>query len=154
LARRRLPRSYLQTSTPKPEGKYTVANELYTSRMPQQLLREAIQQAEGSAPVVQAAALAHCARVMTKFDNIAANQLLERAVHLTHSLASDERSLLLEEFPSIAAGINPALAIELLESLEKKEWGSNRLLFAMLEHGHISEAVTYLTNPSLGAAFP
>jgi len=132
----------------------TVASTPYTSLMPQQLLREAIQRAERSAPAVQAAALVHCARVMTKFDKVTADQLLERGITVTQSLSHDECSLLLEEFPSIAAGTNPRRAIELYELLEKKESGSDRLLFAMLGHGHISEAVTYLSSPNLGANFP
>jgi hypothetical protein len=123
--------------------------------MPQQLLRESIQQSEGSAPAVQAAALLHCARVMTQFDKVTADQLLERGITVTQSLSDDdERSLLLEEFPSIAAGTNPKRAIELYESLEKKDWSSSdRLLFSMLGHRHIAEAVAYLTSPNVSANF-
>jgi hypothetical protein len=122
--------------------------------MPQQLLLGVLRQAEQSAPPIQAAASVHCARVMAKFDKQAAEQLLERGISLAQSLPPDERSLLLEEFPSVIAGADPNRAVELFMSLEKAEVGPDRLLFAMLAHGHIAEAVEYLSNSVFDAAFP
>jgi len=122
--------------------------------VPQELLQEVLRQAGQCAPAIQAAASVHGARVMAKFDKQAAEQLLERGISLVQSLPPDERSLLLEEFPSVVAGADPNRAVALFMSLEKAEWGADRLLFAMLAHGHITEAVGYLSNSRFGAAFP
>ena len=127
---------------------------LYISFMPQQLLLEVLRQAEQSAPAIQAAASVHCARVMAKFDKQSAEQLLDRGISLAQSLSPDERSILLEEFPSVVAGTNPNRAVELFMSLEQAEWEPDRLLFAMLAHGHIAEAVEYLSSSRFGANFP
>jgi len=132
----------------------TAADGLYIFFMPQQLLLEVIRQAEQSGPAIQAAAFVHCARVMAKFDKPAAEQLLERGISLALSLHSDERSLLLEAFPPIVAGVNPNRAVNLFTSLENAQWGSDMLFFAMLDHGHIAEAVENLTSSRFGAAFP
>src|SRR3954468_7649760 len=113
-----------------------------------ELLLEVLRQAEQSAPAMQAAVSVHGARVMSKFDTQAAEQLVERGISLAQSLSPDERSPILEEFPSVIAGTDPNRAVGLFMSLEKGERGSDpdRLLFAMLAHGHVAEAVEHLSS--------
>jgi YD repeat-containing protein len=121
-----------------------------------ELLLEVLRQAEQSAPAMQAAVAVHGARVMAKFDIQAADQLVERGISLAQSLPPDERSPMLEEFPSVIAGTDPNRAVGLFVSLEKGERGPDpdRLLFAMLAHGHVAEAVEHLSSSTFGADFP
>jgi len=81
--------------------------------MPQELLLQVLRQAEQSAPAMQAAVSVHCARVMAKFDKQAAEQLVERGISLAQSLPANERSPILEEFPSVIAGADPNRAVGL-----------------------------------------
>jgi uncharacterized protein (TIGR03435 family) len=70
--------------------------------MPQQLLSDALEQAERSEPVVRAAALLHIARVLNAFDHAEAERVLDRGIALAGELAEPDREVILCEAVSLA----------------------------------------------------
>src|SRR5438552_3618944 len=119
--------------------------------MPRQLLSDALEQAERSEPVVRTAALLHIARVLNAFDHAEAERVLDRGIALAADLAEPDREVILCEAVSLAATVSPDRAIRLATSV-RDDTGSSRgpmskALFDMIGHGHVAEAVEYLSNP-------
>jgi uncharacterized protein (TIGR03435 family) len=117
--------------------------------MPQQLLSGALEQAERSEPAVKAAALLHIARVMNAFDHAEAERVLERGIALAGELAEPDREVILGEAVLLAATVSPDRAIRLAPSVRDEAPGGvmSRALFGMISHGHVAEAVQYLSDP-------
>jgi uncharacterized protein (TIGR03435 family) len=124
--------------------------------MPQQLLSGALEQAERSAPVVRAAALLHIARVLNAFDHAEAERVLERGIALAQDLAEPDREVILSQAVSLAATVSPDRAIRLAPSIRDEMPGGlmTKALFDMLSHGHVAEAVHYLSDPPSVQDYP
>src|SRR6185436_18008545 len=125
--------------------------------MPQQLLPEALEQAERSEPVVRAAALLHIARVLNAFDHAEAARVLERGIALAEELPEPDRAVILGEAVSLAATVSPDRAVQLAPagSHEMLPRGPmTKALFDMLSHGHVAEAVQYLTDQASMEDYP
>jgi uncharacterized protein (TIGR03435 family) len=117
--------------------------------MPQQLLSDALEQAERSEPVVRAAALLHIARVLNAFDHAEAERVLERGIALAAELDEPDREVILGQAVSLAATVSPDRAIRLAPSVHDDMPGGvmSKALFDMINHGHLAEAVQYLSDP-------
>jgi uncharacterized protein (TIGR03435 family) len=117
--------------------------------MPQQLLSDALEQAERSEPVVRAAALLHIARVLNAFDHAEAERVLDRGIALAGELAEPDREVILCEAVSLAATVSPDRAIQLAPSVRDEAPGGvmSKALFNMISHGHVAEAAQYLSDP-------
>jgi uncharacterized protein (TIGR03435 family) len=124
--------------------------------MPQQLLSGALDQAERSEPVVRAAALLHIARVRNAFDHTEAERLLERGIALAKDLPEPDREVILGQAVSLAATVSPDRAIRLAPSIRDDMPGGlmTKALFDMLSHGHVAEAVHYLSDPASVEDYP
>ena len=123
--------------------------------MPRQLLSGALEQAERSEPVVRAAALLHIARVLNAFDHAEAERVLERGIALAKDLAEPDREVILGQAVSLAATVSPDSAIRLAPSIREMPGGSmSKALFDMLSHGHVAEAVHYLSGPTSVEGYP
>jgi uncharacterized protein (TIGR03435 family) len=123
--------------------------------MPQDLVSEAREQAERSAPAVKTAALLHLARVLTKVNSAEAQHLLDQGLALAATLPEDERDILLGEGATLAATVSPQRAIRLAREVScDREWVLTRVLFNMLDHGYVADAVAYLSEPVPGEAYP
>ena len=123
--------------------------------MPQDLLADARGQAERSGPAVKAAALLHLARVLTKVDSAEAERVLDEGLALTATLPEGERDILIGEAATLAATVSPPRAFPLVrEAHTDRESMLRRTLFNMLEHGHVLDAVAYLSEPAPGRAVP
>jgi uncharacterized protein (TIGR03435 family) len=124
--------------------------------MPQQLLSGALEQAARSEPVVQAAALLHIARVLNAFDHVEAERVLEQGIALAEALPEPEREVILGQAVSLAATVSPDRAMRLAPSVRHEQPGSpmTKALFDMLSHGHVAEAVEYLSNPASIEDYP
>jgi uncharacterized protein (TIGR03435 family) len=127
----------------------------YTARMPQDLLSEAREQAERSAPAVKTAALLHLARVLTKVDRAEAEHLLDEGLALAATLPGDDRDILLGEAAALAATVSPQRAFPFArETSADRDSVLTRVLFNMIEHGYVADAVAYLTEPVPGEGYP
>ena len=117
--------------------------------MAQQLLSGALEQAERSEPVVRAAALLHIARVLNVFDHAEAERVLERGLALAAELTETDREVILDQAVSLAATVSPDRAIRLAPSVRDDMPGGtmSKALFDMISHGHLAEAVQYLSDP-------
>jgi hypothetical protein len=125
--------------------------------MPQQLLPAAREQAERSETAVRAAALMHIARVLARSDQAAAEQLLERGIALAKSVDGDATSPLLQNAISLAAAVSPKHALPLYAEYRRMDpFGGPvvSLVNVMAEHGHIGDAIAYLSDPLPGDRFP
>jgi len=125
--------------------------------MSQQLLLAACEQAERSETFVRAAALMHIARVLARSDQAAAEQLLERGIALAKEIDGDATSLLLQNAISLAAAVSARHALPLYaENRRQDPFGGAvvSLVNVMAEHGHIADAIAYLSDPLPGDRFP
>ncbi len=125
--------------------------------MSQQLLRAAREQAERSETAVRAAALMHIARVLARSDQADAEQILEQGIALAKEVNGDATSLLLSNAISLAAAVSPKHALPLYAEYRMMDpFGGPviSLVNVMAEHGHIGDAIAYLTNPLPGDRFP
>jgi uncharacterized protein (TIGR03435 family) len=124
--------------------------------MPRQLLSGALDQAERSEPVVRAPALLHIARVLNAFDHAEAERVLERGIALAEDLAEPDREVILGQAVSLAATVSPDRAIRLAPSIRDEMPGGlmSKALFDMLSHGHVAEAVHYLSDPASVDDYP
>ena len=129
----------------------------YPPNMSQQLLLAAREQAERSESAVRAAALMHIARVLARSDQVAAEQLLERAISLTKELDSYAASLLLGNAVYLAAAVSAKHALRLYADHTRKDPFGGAvigLVNAMAQHGHVDDAIAYLNDPLPGDRFP
>jgi hypothetical protein len=125
--------------------------------MSQQLLLMAHEQAERSQPAVRAAALMHIARVLTRPDQAAAEQLLEQGIALAKEVDGHATSLLLRNAISLAAAVSAKHALPLYAEHRRVDpFGGAvvSLVNVMAQHGHIGDAITYLRDPLPGDRFP
>jgi len=125
--------------------------------MPEQLLLAACEQAERSETAIRAAALMHIARVRARSDQAAAEQLLERGIALAKDIDGDASSLLLSNTISLAAAVSAKLALPLYAEYRRMEpFGGPvvSLVNVMAQHGHIGDAIAYLSDPLPGDRFP
>ena len=124
--------------------------------MPRQILSAARDQAERSDSPVKAAALLHIARVLTAFDQPEAERVLEQAITLASELSEEDRDIILGEAVSLAACVSPQRAFRLVPHVVDQSAGGILLkaMVDMLNHGHVAEAVTYLSERMPGAAYP
>ena len=122
--------------------------------MLEQLLSEARNQTVRSDPPVKAAALLHLARVWTAFDQVEAERLLETGITLAFEIppASDAlRSVSI----TLAAAVSPQHALRLMPLLAGPSPGrAATIIFNMLRHGHLADAVSYLSDPSSREQYP
>jgi len=129
----------------------------YSRDMPQQLLLRACQQAERSEPAVRAAALMHIARVQAPSDQVAAEHLLERGIALAKEVGSHAASLLLGNAIYLAAAVSAKHALPLYAEHRKTDpfrGDALGLVNAMAQHGHMDDAIAYLSDPLPGDRFP
>jgi hypothetical protein len=124
--------------------------------MPRQLLAAALEQAERSDPVVRAAALLHIARVLNAFDHAEAERVLEQGITLAEALPEPDREVVLGQAVSLAATVSPDRAIRLAPTVRNEMPGGpmRKALFDMLSHGHVAEAIQYLSNPATIGDYP
>src|SRR5262245_15405578 len=120
--------------------------------MPPELLA-AIHEAEGFEPAVCAAALLHIARVLTNIDHAEAARQLDRGLALLTELPEQERAEITSQATCLAACVLPTRAFE-LRATTTDLYRTDKFLFDMVRHGHVSEAVEYLTQWSDDGEFP
>jgi hypothetical protein len=121
------------------------------------LLSMAIEQAEVSEPAVRAAALMHIARVVARSNQAGAEQLLERGISLAQELDGGTESLLLRNGIYCAAAVSAKHALPLYaKHREINPFGTAviGLVNTMAEHGHVDDAIAYLSDPLPGDRFP
>lgn len=129
----------------------------YPPGMSEQLLLAAREQAERSETAVRAAALMHIARVLARTDQAAAEQLLEQGIALAKEVDGDARSLLLSNAISLAAAVSAKHALPLYAEFRRIDPFGGAvvgLVNVMAEHGHIGDAIAYLSDPLPGDRFP
>ena len=121
------------------------------------LVSDACGKAERSAPAVRAAALFHLARVLTKIDAADAPRVLEQGLALAATLPAEDREILLGEGAALAATVSPQRALSLVrdrDATETRREAWPRALFNIIDHGHVADAVAYLSEPVAGEAYP
>jgi hypothetical protein len=130
----------------------------YAAGMSQDVLSVARGQAEQSNPPVKAAALMRIARVLTALDQAEADRVLERGIQLATELPEPDRSTILNGAVSLAAMVSPRRALGLVSSLgtlpHERNERTDRLIFGMLTHRHIAEAVSHFCEPLPGEGYP
>ena len=124
--------------------------------MPEELLSASLQEAERSDPAVRAAALLHIARVTNAFDQVRAETLVERALVLVQALPDPDREVVLAQAVSLVATVSPKRALQLAPSISYDMPGGvmQKALFDMMSHGHVAEAIDYLTAPNVSGEYP
>ncbi|MBV9267284.1 MAG: hypothetical protein JO061_14025 [Acidobacteriaceae bacterium] len=123
--------------------------------MLEQILSEVRGLAEQSDPPVRAAALLHLARVLTAFDQAEAEDVLEKGIALTLEIAKPANDALTSQAATLAAAVSPARALRLMP-LVADPWHARAesMIFSMLRHGHIADAVSYLSEPPSQEHYP
>jgi hypothetical protein len=125
--------------------------------MSRQLLLEAREQAERSEAAVRAAALLHIARVLARSDQASAERLLEQGIALAREIGGDATSLLMGNAISLAAAVSPKVALPLYAEYRSMDpFGGPviSLVNVLAGHGHIRDALEYLSDPLPGDRFP
>jgi hypothetical protein len=125
--------------------------------MSEQLLLTAREQAERSEPLIRAAALMHIARVLARSDQIAGEQLLKQGIALAKEVEGDAASLLLRNAISLAAAVSAKHALPLYAEYRRIDPFGGAvvgLVNVMAQHGHIGDAIAYLSDPLPGDRFP
>jgi hypothetical protein len=147
----------MQARTPAVPASPSVIWKEYPPDMSQQLLLAACEQAERSETAVRAAALMHIARVLARSDQAAAEQLLEQGIALAKEVDGHAASLLLSNAISLAAAVSPKHALPLYADHRRIDPFGGAvvgLVNVMAEHGHIGDAIAYLSDPLPGDRFP
>ena len=125
--------------------------------MPRELLSASLQEAEHSEPPVRAAALLHIARVVNVFDHGEAERVVERALAPANDLPEPDREVVLAQAVSLVATVSPKRALELAPSVAADDMPGSvmqKALFDMMSHGHVAEAVDYLSAPNVSGDYP
>jgi uncharacterized protein (TIGR03435 family) len=121
------------------------------------LLNDSREKVESVAPALQATALLHIARVLTTIDRAEAERVLERGLSVIEGLPARDRHDLHMCSVSIAATIVPSRALSLARQAPD-EWSRasaiSKAVFEMVSHGHLADAVAYLTDPAPGDPYP
>ena len=120
------------------------------------LLSASLDEAETSNPTVRAAALFHIARVLNAFDHAEAERVVERALTLASDLPEPEREVVLAQAVPLVATVSPKRALQLAPSVSYDMPGGvvQQALFDMMSHGHVAEAIEYLSFPNLSGEYP
>jgi hypothetical protein len=125
--------------------------------MPQDLLRQVLEQSGYSAAPIKSAALLHIARVLTQFDRERAVRALDEGLSLARTLPETDQRIILGEAVFLAASIDPDRAMRLLQegltNVPHPRPLAN-LILVMLDHGHWEKAIGYLTGPMKAGEFP
>lgn len=104
---------------------------------------------------VKAPALLHFARVLTKVEQQEAEQTLEQGMAMVLDIPEPDGPPLLRQAVYLAAAVAPQRAVSLLPLLPEDHFRSAEgVIFNMLNHGHLAEAVEYLTHPVAGVQYP
>ena len=124
--------------------------------MARELLSASLQEAELSEPAVRAAALLHIARVVNVFDHADAERVVERALALATALPEPDREVVLAQAVSLVATVSPKRALQMAPSISYDMPGGvmQKALFDMMSHGHVAEAVDYLSAPTVSGEYP
>lgn len=123
--------------------------------IPAQLLDEVRQQSEQSDPPVKAAALLHFARVLAKVDPDEALRTLERGIALAKEIPEPEGTPLLRQAAYLAAAVSPPHALRLMPAVSGEySHCAEFALYNMVDHGHLADAVSYLTDPPANQRYP
>jgi hypothetical protein len=119
------------------------------------LLTTARDQAERSTPAVRAAALIRIARVETAVAPGDARATFERGLEAARQIASPDREMLLDQARYIAAAVAPDLLPQ-IRPLRTRTMGAmdGNLYRIMIQHGHVSEAMSFLLEQTADAEFP
>jgi hypothetical protein len=129
----------------------------YSLGMPQDLLRQVLEQTGHSAAPIKAAALLHIARVLTEFDRERAVRVLDEGLSLARTLPATDQQIVLGEAVFLAASIDPERAMRLLQEglthVPHPRPLAN-LILVMLDHGHSETAIKYLIGPMKAGEFP
>lgn len=129
----------------------------YSVRMPQDLLRQVLEQSGYSATPIKAPALLHIARVLTQFDRERAVCVLGEGLSLARTLPETDQQIILGEAVFLAASIDPERAMHLLQegltNVPHPRPLAN-LILVMLDHGHLEKAIGYLIGPMKAGEFP
>jgi hypothetical protein len=129
----------------------------YSLGMPQDLLRQVLEQTGYSAAPIKAAALLHIARVLTEFDRERAVRVLDEGLSLARTLPATDQQIILGEAVFLAASIDPERAMRLLQegltNVPHPRPLAN-LILVMLDHGHSETAIEYLIGPMKAGEFP
>ena len=123
--------------------------------MLEKILSEVRGQVEQADAPVRAAALLHLARVLTAFDQAEAENVLEMGIALTLEIPKPANDALISQAVTLAAAVSPPRALRLMP-LVADRWraGAEGLIFSMLRHGHIADAVSYLSEPPAQEHYP
>lgn len=124
--------------------------------MPHDLLLAALAQAERSDRSVKGIALLHIARVMAVDDLPRARQLMEEGIAVISNLPEKQRSILFGEAAPLAGTVSPQRAFDLIQQEEPAimPWRLDRIIFDLLSHGHVKEAIDYLSAPGKEYGYP
>jgi hypothetical protein len=123
--------------------------------MLEKILSEVRVQVEQSDAPVRAAALLHLARVLTAFDQAEAENVLERGIALTLEIPKPANDALISQAVTLAAALSPSRALRLVPLLADRWRGrAESMIFSMLRHGHIADAVSYLSEPPAQEHYP
>jgi uncharacterized protein (TIGR03435 family) len=92
---------------------------------------------------------------LTRVDSAEAEHVLDEALALTATLPEGARDILIGEAAALAATVSPRRAFPLArEAHTDRESVLRRALSNMLEHGHVPDAVAYLSEPPPGEPYP
>lgn len=124
--------------------------------MSRELLSAALEQAERAEPDVRAAALFHIARVMNAFDHAEAEREIDEALALTAALPEPDREVLMAQAVPLIATVLPARALALAPTITYNTPRTvlEKALSDMISHGHVAEAIDYLSDPDVAAEYP
>src|SRR2546426_10907116 len=124
--------------------------------MPRELLAMSLREAEHSEPAVRGAALLHIARVLNAFDHAEAERVMERGLALVDDLPEPDREVVLAQAVSLVGTVSPKRALQLARSVSYDVPGSvmQKALSDMMSHGHVEEAVEYLSAPDVNGEYP
>ena len=125
--------------------------------MLEKILSEVRGQVEQSDPPVRAAALLHLARVLTAFDQAEAENVLERGIALTLEIPKPANDALISQAVTLAAAVSPPRALRLMPLVaDRWRWcaGMESMIFSMLRHGHMADAISYLSEPPPREHYP
>jgi hypothetical protein len=125
--------------------------------MPQDLLRQVLEQSANATAPIKAAALLHIARILTQFDRERAARVLDEGLSLARTLPETDKQIILGEAVFLAASVDPECAMRLLqEGLTNvpHPFPLSNMILVMLDHGHLEQAIGYLIGPMKPGEFP
>jgi hypothetical protein len=120
--------------------------------VPHHFLAAIREQPETADAPVKAAALLHLARVLAVDDRDEAQRVLERGIALVMDFPAPDGPPLLRQAVYLAATVSPQRAFQLVPFVQDPyQGGVEGAIFTMLDHGHVADAVSYLSAPADGS---